>query len=51
MGYFFEKKVIKIINAFQKLLKECNCKPHKTWVDKCREFYNRSMTPWLGKRT
>ena len=32
-----------ITNAFQKVLNEPNCKPNKIWVDKGREFYNRSM--------
>ena len=25
------------------------CKPNKIWVDKCSEFYNRSMKLWLEK--
>ena len=29
--------------------KESNRKPHKIWVDKGREFNNRSMKPWLEK--
>ena len=32
---------ITITNAFQKVLKESNCKPKKIWVDKDSEFYNR----------
>ena len=48
------KKGITITNAFQKILKECNRKPNKIWVDKENEFYGwdmilRSMKSWLGK--
>ena len=43
------KKVIKITNAFQEILDESNHKPNKIWVDKCSEFYNRSMKWWLEK--
>ena len=35
-----DKKLISIVNAFQKLLKESARKPHKIWVDKGSEFYN-----------
>ena len=41
------RKGIKITNAFQKILNECNCKPNKIWVDKGSEFYNRSIKSWL----
>ena len=35
------KKVISIVNAFQKILKESSgCTPNKIWVDKGSEFYN-----------
>ena len=44
-----DKKGIKIANAFQKILKESNCKPSKIWVDKGGKFYNRSMKSWLEK--
>ena len=30
-------------------LDESNGKPNKVWVDKGREFYNRSMKLWLEK--
>ena len=43
------KKGIRIANAFQKNLKESNCKPSKIWVDKGSGFYNRSMKSWLEK--
>ena len=32
------KKDITITNAFQKILKQCNRKPKKIWVDKGSEF-------------
>ena len=41
-----DKKDMTITNVFQKILKESNRKPNKTWVDKGREFYNRSMRSW-----
>ena len=44
-----DKKDITITNAFQKILKECNRKPNKIWVDKDNEFYKRSMKSWLEK--
>ena len=42
LGYSF-----KIVNAFQKILKESNRKPNKIWVDKGSEFYNNSFKKWL----
>ena len=42
LGYSF-----KIVNAFQKILKESNRKPDKIWVDKGSEFYNNSFKKWL----
>ena len=42
-----DKKGITITNAFQKILKECNRKPNKIWVDKGREFHNSSIRKWL----
>ena len=41
-----DKKVIAITNAFQKFLKETNCKPNKM-LDKVSEFYDRSMKSFL----
>ena len=38
-----------IVSAFQKLLDDSKIKPNKIWVDKGREFYNRSIKPWLEK--
>ena len=50
MGYSLkDKKGITITNAFQKILKESNRKPNKTWVDKGSEFYNKSMKSLLEK--
>ena len=42
-----DKKGITITNAFQKILKESNCKPNKIWVDKESEFCNSSFKKWL----
>ena len=49
LGLLKDKKGITITNAFQKTLKESNCKPNKIWVDEGSEFYNRSMKSWLEK--
>ena len=38
-----DKKGITITNAFQKILDESNRKPNKIWVNKGKEFYNRTM--------
>ena len=38
-----DNKGVSIVNAFQKMLKESNRKPKKTWVDKESEFYNNSF--------
>ena len=35
-----DKKGVSIVNAFQKISKESNRKPHKIWVNKESEFYN-----------
>ena len=42
-----DKKDIIITNTFQNFLEESNHKPNKIWLDKGREFYNRSMKSWL----
>ena len=44
-----DKKGVRIVNAFQSILKKSNRKPNKIWVDKDTEFYNRSMKLWLEK--
>ena len=36
-----------IINAFQIILKDSNCKPNKIYVDKGNEFYNSYFKKWL----
>ena len=38
-----DKKGTTITNAFQKILRESNCKSNKIWVDKGSKFYNRTM--------
>ena len=43
------KEDITITNAFQKSLKQSNCKSNKIWVDKGNKFYNKSMKSWLRK--
>ena len=47
---FNNKKGVTIVNAFQKILDHSKRKPNKLWVDKGREFYNRSMKSWLEKK-
>ena len=43
-----DKKGINIINAFKKILKQSNRKPHKIWVDQGSEFYNNVFKKWLS---
>ena len=43
-----DKKVVSIVNAFQKILDDSKGrKPNKIWVDKGSEFYNSSFKKWL----
>ena len=42
-----DKKVVSIVNAFQKILKDSNRKPKNIWVDKGSEFHNSSFKKWL----
>ena len=42
-----DKNGIRIANIFLKNLDQSNRKLNKTWVEKGREFYNRSMKSWL----
>ena len=51
MGYSCkrQKKVLTIVNAFQKVLNDSKGKPNKIWMDKGSEFYNRSIKSWLKK--
>lgn len=44
-----DKKGEKIIKAFQKFVKESNCKLKKIWVDKGSLFYNRIMKSRLNE--
>ena len=42
-----DKKRIKIVNVFQRILNESNSKPNKIWVYKGSKFYYRSMILFL----
>ena len=42
-----DKKGISIVDAFQIIIKESNCKLNKICVDKGSEFYNSSFKKWL----
>ena len=42
-----DKKGISIVNAFNKIIKQSNRKPNKTWVDQGGEFYN-VFEKWLS---
>ena len=48
-GLFLQKikKALQLLMLFKKSLNESNCKPNKIWVDKGKEFYNRSMKSFL----
>ena len=41
-----DKRVISIVNAFQKIISEGR-KPNKIWVDQGSEFYNNSFEGFL----
>ena len=41
------KKGVRIVDAFQKLLDKSARKPNKIWIDKRSEFYNNSFKKWL----
>ena len=43
-----DKKGISIVNAFNKIIKQCNRKPNKIWVDQGGEFYNNVYGKWLS---
>ena len=43
-----DEKGISIVNGFNKILKQYNRKPNKTWVDQGGEFYNRVFKKWLS---
>ena len=42
-----DKKGVIIVNALENVLNSSKRKPNKIWVDKCSEFYNRSIKSWL----
>ena len=41
------KRGASIVNAFQSILKKCNRKPNRIWVDKGSEFYHNFFKKWL----
>ena len=41
------KKGVRIVNAFPKILKQSTRKRNKIWVDKSSDFYNSSFKNWL----
>ena len=43
-----DKKGISIVNAFDKIIKQSNRKPNKTWIDQEGEFYNNVFEKWLS---
>ena len=43
-----DKKGIRIINAFNKIIKQSNRKPNKIWVDQGGENYNHAFKKWLS---
>ena len=43
-----DKKRISIVNAFNKIIKQSERKPNKTWIDQGREFYNNVFKKWLS---
>ena len=43
-----DKKVISIVNAFNKIIKQSNRKPNKIRVDQGGEFYHRVFRKWLS---
>ena len=42
-----KKKGVIIVNALENVLNSSKIKTNKIWVDRCSEFYNRSMKSWL----
>ena len=43
-----DKNGIRIVNEFNKIIKQCNRKPNKIWVDQGGEFYNNVFKKWLS---
>ena len=42
-----DKKGISILNVFNKIIKQCERKPNKIWVDQGGEFYKNVFKKWL----
>ena len=42
-----DKKIVTIVNVFQKILDSSKRKPNEIWVDQGNEFYNSSFKKWL----
>ena len=42
-----DKKGVSIVNAFQSILRKCNRKPNKIWVNQESEFYINVFKKWL----
>ena len=43
-----DKKGIRIVNTFNKIIKQSNIKPNKIWVDQGGEFYNNVFKKLLS---
>ena len=43
-----DKKGTRIVNGFNKIIKQSNRKPNKIWVDQGGEFYNNVFKKWLS---
>ena len=43
-----DKKVIRIVNVFNKIIKQSGKKTNKIWVDQGGEFYNNVFKKWLS---
>ena len=43
-----DKKIVSIVNAFDKIIKQSNRKPNKIWVDQGGEFYINVFKKWLS---
>ena len=46
-----KKKALQYLMILKYIQKNLAGKPKKIWVDKGREFYNRSMKSWLERMT
>ena len=43
-----DKKGIRIVNAFNKIIKQSNRKSNQIWVDQRGEFYDNFFEKWLS---